>query len=151
MRGRVPQRTAVGRTRRIAALDQNGLSPAARSHLAADVKVRVGEAWAQGRALILNANKPNYSEAFTIEAEQYAALRTAILEAVDAMADDDGQTLLKDVVAAVQETLGTHALFPKGRMTNYTRYTKTDLEARGELERVPGKSPQRIRRATRSR
>ena len=35
--------------------------------------------------------------------------------------------------------------FPNGRMTNYTRYIKTDLEARGELERVAKKKPQRIR------
>ncbi|MEM6291629.1 MAG: hypothetical protein AAGA54_10200 [Myxococcota bacterium] len=136
----------VGRARKITKLDRHGLSTAAKTQLTGDVQARVAEAWAKGRALILNANKPNYSEAFTIEAKQYAALRTCILEAVDAMADDDGQTLLKDVVAAVQDTLGADPLFPKGRMTNYTRYTKTDLEARGELERVPGKSPQRVRR-----
>jgi len=37
-------------------------------------------------------------------------------------------------------------LFPKGRLTNYVRYTKTDMEARCEIERIPGSSPQRITR-----
>lgn len=133
--------------RRIAALDPRGLSPAARRTLSKDVQARVAEAWRErGRALVLNANKPGYSEAFTIEAEQYTLLRDAILRAVDLFADDEGEALLKDVVAFVQETLGDHARFPKGRMTNYTRYTKTDLEARGELARVAKKTPQRVRR-----
>lgn len=127
-------------------LDANGLSATARSFLAAEVQDRVVEAWSQGRALILNANKPGYSEAFTISAQQYALLRGAILEAVDAFADERGEVLLKRIQAHVEDTLSTHAAFPNGRMTNYTRYTKTDLEARGELERVPKRSPQRVRR-----
>ncbi|MCR9163693.1 MAG: DUF6958 family protein [Nannocystaceae bacterium] len=132
--------------RRADALNRHGLSKVARSHLPDDVRERVAAAWSEGRALILNANKPNYSEAFTIEAAQYAAVRACILDAVDSMANDDGEVLLKDVVAAVQAQLGADPLFPNGRMTNYTRYTKTDLEARGELVRVPRRSPQRIRR-----
>jgi len=66
---------------------------------------------------------------------------------MDVYANVKGETLLKDIVAHVQTTLGTHAAFPKGWMTNDTRYTKTDLEARGELVRVPKSSPQRVRRA----
>ena len=132
--------------RRSDTLDRRGLSKAARSTLPKDVQARVAAAWADGRALILNANKPNYSEAFTIEAEQYAAVRQCILHAVDALADERGEVFLKDVVQTVQSELEDDPLFPNGRMTNYTRYTKTDLEARGELVRVPGRSPQRIRR-----
>lgn len=122
-------------------LDEHGLSPAARKNLSKDVQRRVAQAWAQGRALILNANKPGYSEAFTIEAEQYRLVRRAILEALGA----GDEVLLKEVVAYVQTQLGAHKLFPKGRMTNYARYTKTDMEARGELRRVAGSSPQRLR------
>lgn len=109
--------------------------------------MRVAEAWARGRALILNANKPNYSEAFTIEAAQYAVIRDAILDAVDRLHDEKGEVKLEAIRKHVQSALGSHPLFPKGRMTNYTRYVKTDLEARGELERVPKSSPQRVRRA----
>ncbi|EDM76460.1 hypothetical protein PPSIR1_24044 [Plesiocystis pacifica SIR-1] len=127
-------------------LDSSGLSRRARRQLSAEVQARVAQAWSEGRALILNANKPNYSEAFTIEAEQYTLLRRAILDAVEALADPSGEVLLRDVQVVVQDQLGSHERFPKGRMTNYTRYTKTDLEARGELERIPRSSPQRLRR-----
>lgn len=129
-------------------LDSNGLSSAARRTLSKGVQARVAEAWSRGRALILNANKPNYSEAFTIEAEQYRALRETILTSLDALADSSSSTFLKDIVSAVQAQLGDDPLFPKGRMTNYTRYVKTDLEARGEITRVPRSSPQRVRRPT---
>ena len=132
--------------RELSPLDRDGLSPAALATLSVEVQQRVAEAWARGRALILNANKPDYSEAFTIEAEQYVLLRDCILTALDASASDRGEALLKDVVAITQSTLGTHARFPTGRLTNYTRYVKTDLEARGEIERIPRSSPQRIRR-----
>jgi|GEM_PF-4566054 len=126
-------------------LDECGLSAAARATLPADVQERVAGAWARGRALVLNAHKPSYSEAFTIEAEQYVLLRGAILEAARAFASPEGEVLLKDIVAFVQHRLETHPRFPTGRLTNYTRYTKVDLEARGELVRVVGAAPQRVR------
>lgn len=127
-------------------LDASGLSARARKTLAPEVRERVKAAWNEGRALILNANKPNYSEAFTIEAEQYTLVRDAIAKAMQALDPSGGPVLLKEIVASVQDQLGTHPRFPKGRMTNYTRYVKTDLEARGELARVPGSSPQRVQR-----
>lgn len=127
-------------------LDDDGLSHTARTTLAAEVVDRVAERWAEGRALILNANKPDYSEAFTISAAQYAAVREAVLTGIDAHGDDDGVVRLQTVVELVQAQLGEHELFPKGRMTNDTRYVKTDLEARGEVERLAGSGAQRIRR-----
>ncbi|MEO1228510.1 MAG: hypothetical protein AAFZ18_06375 [Myxococcota bacterium] len=102
---------------------------------------RVAEAWGRGRALILNAHKPGYSEAFTISCEQYRELRAGILRELSG----SQEVLLKHVTATIQEALGGSPLFPKGRMTNYVRYVKTDLEARGEVVRVEGSSPQRIR------
>ncbi|MEM9492342.1 MAG: hypothetical protein AAGC55_24560 [Myxococcota bacterium] len=104
------------------------------------------EAWSRGRALILNANKPSYSEAFTVQCDQYRAVRTAIFDIVDSRADVAGEVALKTIVAAVQDRLGSSPLFPHGRMTNYARYIKVDMEARGELERIPASAPQRIRR-----
>ena len=53
---------------------------------------------------------------------------------------------LKTVVTAAQERYSSRELFPKGRVRNYCTFTKVDLEARCEIERVPGASPQRIRR-----
>lgn len=126
-------------------LDDHGLSPAARETLDPEVQERVAEAWSRGRALILNANKPGYSEAFTVQKEQYALVREALYQALEELADERGELTLKRATAFVQATVGTHPRFPKGRMTNYTRYIKTDLEVRGELARVPRSSPQRIR------
>ena len=54
---------------------------------------------------------------------------------------------LQAVVTSAQERLGTHPLFPGGRLTNYIRFVKVDLEARGEVERLPGSGAQRIRRS----
>ena len=131
-------------------LDEDGLRPIAHQTLTKDVQIQVAIAWSERRALILNANKPGYSEAFTIEAEQYTLIRTAIFQAIELFQNENGETLLKDIVKFVQENLGNHARFPKGRMTNYTRYTKTDLEARGELERIPKSSPQMVRLPTKN-
>jgi hypothetical protein len=83
---------------------------------------------------------------WTMNARQYRLLREHVLTSLDALARPDGTVLLKDVVAAAQDRFGDHELFPGGRLTNYVRYTKVDLEGRGEVERVPGSSPQRIRR-----
>jgi hypothetical protein len=63
---------------------------------------------------------------------------------IDDEGDEDGTVLLKGVGSAAQDRYGDHELFPGGRLTNYVRYTNTDLEARCEVERIPGSSPQRI-------
>lgn len=82
---------------------------------------------------------------WTYDAERYRLVREQVLFAVEALADDDGRTLLKDVVAFVQDRLGGHERFPSGRMTNATRYVAADLQGRGVLERVGPASPQRLR------
>jgi hypothetical protein len=63
---------------------------------------------------------------------------------IDDESDDDGTIALKTVTAAAQDRFAGHDLFSNGRLTNYVRYTKVDLEARCEIERIPGSSPQRI-------
>lgn len=112
------------------------------------------EAWAadalarseRGRVEIFNATRPGGLDGWTMDEAQYEAVRSVILETIDAEADDDGTIALKDVVAATQARLGHDPLFPNGRLTNFVRYTKTDLEARCEVERIPKSQPQRIRR-----
>lgn len=106
------------------------------------------EARAGGRVEIFNAIKPDGMDHWTMDLRQYELMRSHILEMLDAHADPDGTILLKVVVAAAQERYSTHELFPKGRVRNYCTFTKVDLEARCEIERVPGKSPQRLRRPT---
>lgn len=103
-----------------------------------------GEARKRGRVEIFNASRPGGMDNWTMDVRQYELMRSHILGMIDDEAGEDGTVLLKDVVAAAQERYGNHELFPKGRLTNYVRYTKVDLEARCEIERIPGKSPQRI-------
>jgi len=77
-----------------------------------------------------------------MDIEQYEAVRDLIL---DMLNDADEDTLLlKDVVVEAQDRFGSHELIPRGRLTYYVRYTKTDVEARCEIERIPRSSRQRI-------
>jgi hypothetical protein len=99
---------------------------------------------AKGRVEIFNATRPGGLDGWTMDLAQYEAVRELILELLGEASDDDGTLLLKDVVAAAQDRFGNHELFPKGRLTNYVRFTKTDMEARCEVERLPRSSPQRI-------
>ncbi len=78
---------------------------------------------------------------------QYELMREHILDTIDDLADDDGTVYLKDIVAAAQDRYGQHPSFPNGRLRNYCTYTKVDLEARGEIERIPGSGAQRLRRS----
>ena len=98
----------------------------------------------KGRVTIFNATRPGGLDGWTMDLDQYEAVRQVILETIEDDGDEDGTVLLKHVVATAQERFGNHELFPKGRLTNYVRYTKTDMEARCEVERIPGSSPQRI-------
>jgi hypothetical protein len=99
-----------------------------------------------GRVEIFNATRPGGLDGWTMDAAQYQAVHDLVLEVLDDDADDDGTVALQDVVEAAQSRFGDDELFPNGRLTNYVRYTKTDMEARCEIERLPGSSPQRITR-----
>ena len=81
-----------------------------------------------------------------MDAAEYQAVHDLILHTIDQDADADGTVRLQHVVDTIQSVLGDDELFPNGRLTNYVRYTKTDMEARCEIERIPGSSPQRITR-----
>jgi hypothetical protein len=86
---------------------------------------------------------------WTYDARQYDLVGEQVLLACDALADESGVVLLKDVVAFVQARLGDHPAFPSGRLTNATRYVAADLRGRGVLERVGTASPQRLRHPAR--
>ncbi len=109
------------------------------------------EAWAsdaaartRGRVEIFNATRPGGLDRWTMDERQYELMRAHILDFIDDHAGPDGSVLLKDVVEAAQDRYATHPLFPGGRTRNYCTYTKVDLEARCEIERLPRSSPQRI-------
>ena len=98
------------------------------------------------RVQVFNATRPGGLDGWTMDIHQYEAVRALILELVDDEAGPDGTIRLQTVVETIQDRLGDHELFPNGRLTNYVRYTKTDLEARCEIERIPRSAPQRITR-----
>lgn len=104
------------------------------------------EARARGRVEIFNAIKADGMDHWTMDLGQYDLMRAHILDTIDDFADEDGAVLLQLVVQAAQDRYATHSLFPKGRVRNYCTFTKVDLEARCEIERVPGSTPQRIMR-----
>jgi hypothetical protein len=97
---------------------------------------------------MFNATRPDGLDGWTMAAAQYALMRDHILDMIDDQAGPDGSVALRDVVDAAQDRYGAHPLFPTGRVRNYCTFTKVDLEARCEIERLLGTGPQRIRRFT---
>jgi len=107
---------------------------------AADAYARV-----RGRVVVCNATRPDGLDGgWTMDERIWELLRRHVLDTIDELGEDDGTVALQTVVTSAQARYGTHELFPKGRVTNYCRFTKVDLEARCEVERVPGSTPQRI-------
>lgn len=99
-----------------------------------------------GRVRMFNATLPGGVETWTMDLTQYEVVSDFILSMIDDEADGDGTIRLQAVVNAANERLASHPAFPNGRLTNFVRYTKVDLEARCIVERVPGSGAQRIRR-----
>jgi hypothetical protein len=69
-----------------------------------------------------------------------------IVAVIDDHAGGDGSVALREIADAAQHRYATHPAFPGGRIRNYCTFTKVDLEARCEVERVPRRTPQRITR-----
>lgn len=102
---------------------------------------------ARGRVAVFNAQRPDGLDGgWTMDERIWRLLRRHVLDTIDELADEDGTVALRTVVDLAQERYATHELFPKGRVRNDVTFTKVDLEARCEVERVPGRSPQRIMR-----
>ena len=97
-----------------------------------------------------NVNHPDHRE--NLNAEKYAIIREAMLVALPAQ--DSGESMLfADLETAVRAYLEQKevpkALFPKpGSVRWYTKAVQLDLEAKGEIERLPNKSPLRLRKCS---
>lgn len=98
----------------------------------------------RGRVAMFNATRPDGLDGWTMDATQYELMRAHILDMLDD-AGPDGVPL-RVIVDAAQDRLGAHPAFPTGRVRNYCTFTKVDLEARCEIERLPGPGPQRLGR-----
>lgn len=75
----------------------------------------------------------------TIDADKYHTVRESILAEVLDCGEIGFEPLIEAVEARVGDTFG-------GSVPWYVTTVKLDLEARGEIERVPGARPQRLRR-----
>jgi len=82
---------------------------------------------------------PQGKHGVNIDKARYDAFRAAIL----AVLDEQGEIGFGGLVDAVAARMGPQF---DGSPAWFTVSVKLDLEARGEIERVPGAKPQRIRR-----
>ncbi len=80
---------------------------------------------------------PEGKAGVNIDKVKYDAVREAILAAIG----EQGELLFGDLLDAVGKRLTDF----DGSIGWYTTTVKLDLEARGEIERLPGNGPQRLR------
>jgi hypothetical protein len=88
-----------------------------------------------------NVNKG--SRGFTVTAEKYEPIRKAILASVPR--DKKGVTF-KKLVVSVTGRVPRDLFAKRGSVAWYTKVVQLDLEAKGRIERIPGVTPQRLRR-----
>lgn len=81
---------------------------------------------------------PQGKQGVNIDREKYGAVRRAIMEAIRAQ----GEMPFADLADAVGQRLPPDF---DGSVGWYTTTVKLDLEARGLIERIPGRGPQRLR------
>jgi hypothetical protein len=81
---------------------------------------------------------PDGKTGVNIEISKYESIKQAILKRIE----QHGIISFKDLPTAVEANLEEPF---DGSIGWYTVSVKLDLEARGVIERIPGRSPQRIR------
>ena len=81
---------------------------------------------------------PEGKNGVSVDKQKYLVVREAILEVLRAAGEMTFKALTEDVR---QELEGTF----DGSISWYVTTVKLDLEARGEIERIPGKKPQHLR------
>jgi hypothetical protein len=95
-----------------------------------------------------NVNHPDHRQ--NLKVEKYNLIREAMLASLPAQ--ESGATMtfseLEGAVRTYLEKQDVPAeLFPMpGSVRWYTKTVQLDLEAKGEIERVPNKSPMRLRK-----
>ncbi len=93
-----------------------------------------------------NVNHPEHRE--NLKAEKYNVIREAILAVLTARDWMSFADMEAAVRARLNERQVPKQLFPKpGSVRWYCKAVQLDLEARGEIERQPKKSPLHLRRS----
>lgn len=95
-----------------------------------------------------NVNHPEHRE--NLKSEKYNLIREAMLASLPGPDSGEGM-LFVDLETAVKVYLDKKdvpsELFPKpGSVRWYTKAVQLDLEAKGEIERLPNQSPIRLRK-----
>jgi hypothetical protein len=88
-----------------------------------------------------NINKGK--KGFAVTPDKYELIRSAILASVPRTG---GGVTFKELVASVATRVPTELFPKKGSVSWYTKVVQLDLEARGQLQRKLGQTPQRISR-----
>ena len=95
-----------------------------------------------------NVNHPEHRQ--SLNEEKYAIIREAMLASLPTQASGESMAFsaLEDSVRAYLDEKQTPVeLFPKpGSVRWYTKTVQLDLEAKGEIERLPNASPIRLRK-----
>lgn len=96
-----------------------------------------------GGAIVRTKNVNDGSRGFAVTEDKYELIRKAILATVPSTKDG---VSFKELVASVRGHVPKE-LFPKrGSVSWYTKVVQLDLEAKGQIKRIPGVTPQRLRR-----
>lgn len=92
-----------------------------------------------------NVNHPAHRQ--NLKAEKYKLIREAMLHALPTDEWMTFSALEAKVRARLAEQAAPPSLFPKpGSVRWYVKTVQLDLEARGEIERLPKKSPLHLRK-----
>jgi hypothetical protein len=81
---------------------------------------------------------PEGKNGVNVDKQKYPVVREAILESLRSAGEMTFKALTEDVRRELEGTFD-------GSISWYVTTVKLDLEARGEIERVPGKKPQHLR------
>jgi hypothetical protein len=81
---------------------------------------------------------PQGKQGVRISKQKYHTVRQSILDALGAQ----GEMTFAELTENVRQSLGGSF---NGSINWYVTTIKLDLEARGEIERIPGRPPQRLR------
>ena len=81
---------------------------------------------------------------FAVTPEKYEPIRKAILASIPRTKVG---VSFKELVISVSRRVPKELFAKRGSVSWYTRVVQLDLEASGQIERIPDVTPQRIRRA----
>lgn len=76
---------------------------------------------------------------------KYDCVRRAILDVLDE--SEEGQVVFKELADHVQETLTSNQLAKLGSLKWHVTTVKLNMEVEGEIERIPRKTPQTLRKS----